>query len=114
MTTPQQGQTPITDADERAIASMTGVRGVYRNPTSWYHNASFLLPLVATILVGLAGLVLRQSELLGFAGFLGFVTLAMLPVVRFTWQRTPTVVALTGEGITSLHCGRVLTRLEWS
>jgi len=101
------------DADGRSVASLEGVVGVYRNSTNWSNNASFLLPLAATVLVGLAGAVLRSAALLGFAAFLGPVTPVMLPVVLATWRQTATAVVLTRGGLVSLHRGRTLKSLAW-
>jgi hypothetical protein len=89
------------------------VLAVHRNSTSWYNNASFALPLLATIVVGIAGLIMRRGDVLAFAGFLGVVTLCMVPVVLVTWRHTATEVVLSRERITSLHGARVLATLPW-
>lgn len=102
------------DADGRAAAALTGVAGVFRNQTNWYHNASFLLPLAATVLVGAVGAATRNHELLGFAAFLAVVTAGMLPIVLLTWRQTATAVVLSEDGITTLHRGRLLKSLTWS
>ena len=113
------GDTPTATSfvradDQRAIAALAGVLHVSRNSTSWYNNASFLLPLAGAILVGLAGLISRRGDLLGFAAFLAVVTALMTPVVLAAWRQTPTAVAVTAAEIVSLHDGRVLKRLRWS
>jgi len=100
--------------DDEAIGQIFDVVSVHRNTTSWYNNASFALPLAAAILVGLAGLVTRRSDVLGFAGFLCVVTLGMVPVVLVSWRSTPTAVVLSMAEITSLHEGRLLRGLPWS
>lgn len=100
--------------DAAAIAAMAGVVQVHRNPTGWYNNASFALPLGATVVVALVGLLLRRGDVLAFAGFLGAVTLCMIPVVLASWRQTATSVVLTAEQIASLHNGRTLKRLPWS
>lgn len=101
-------------SDAAVIASLQDVRGVYRNPTGWYNNASFLLPLAAALLVGLVGALRQSTGLLEFAGFLVAVTLLMLPLVLLTWRGTATSVVLTQSEIVSLHSGRVLKSLPWS
>lgn len=104
---------PYTDPERRVISAMADPVGIYRNSTSWYNNASFLLPLLATLLVGLLGAFTHQAELLGFAAFLAVVTLIMLPVVLLTWRQTATTVVLTERAILSLHGDRVLQSLNW-
>jgi hypothetical protein len=99
--------------DAAAIARIPGVVRSFRNTTSWYNNASFLLPLLATFVVGLAGLVTRRAELLGFAVFLAAVTTAMTPVVLAAWRQTATSVVVTAGQLVSLHNGRVLKTIAW-
>lgn len=104
---------PHTDPESRVISALADLVGIYRNSTSWYNNASFLLPLLATLLIGLLAALTHHAELLGFAAFLAVVTLIMLPVVLLTWRQTATTVVLTESGILSLHSGRVLQSLNW-
>jgi len=104
----------LSDADRHAVGCLTQVVEVFGNDASWYNNASFLLPLIATIFVGVAGLATRRGEILGFAAFLGVVTLLMLPVVLMTWRQTPTAVLLTATMIVSMHDGRLLKSLRWA
>jgi hypothetical protein len=99
--------------DDRAIAALPGVVASFRNTAHWYNNASFLLPLSATLAVGALGALRHSGELLGFATFLAVVTLAMVPVVLYGWHQTATAVVLTGQGVVSLHGGRVLKSFEW-
>lgn len=103
----------ISDQDTATIAAMSGVIGAFRNTTHWYNNASFLLPLVATLLVGALGALRRSPDLLGFAAFLGVVTVAMLPVVLAGWRQTATTVVVTERTIVILHHGRALKSLDW-
>jgi hypothetical protein len=100
--------------DRAAVAALAQVLDVFENEASWYNNASFLLPFVATIVVGAAGLVTRRADVLGFAAFLGAVTLLMIPVVLTTWRRTPTAIAITNAMLVSLHHGRSLKAMAWS
>ncbi|MCC6237096.1 MAG: hypothetical protein IT299_05925 [Dehalococcoidia bacterium] len=83
------------------------------NETSWWNNASFALPLLGTVLSLIAAAVTGSLEALGFAGFLGFVTVVMAPVVMLTWRRTPTAVVLTRERVVALHEGRELRNIAW-
>ncbi|HTE83595.1 MAG TPA: hypothetical protein VK821_02595 [Dehalococcoidia bacterium] len=92
---------------------MSSTISVFPNTASWYHNASFLLPLTATGVVALYGSIRRSFEILGFAAFLAVVTLAMVPVVLAGWRQTATAVVVTREAVVSLHNGRVLKSLEW-
>ena len=100
-------------SDDEAIAGMPGVVQVHRNPTGWYNNASFALPLLAAIVAAIAGLVLRKADILAFSGFLCVVTLCMVPVVLVSWRQTATAVVVSADAITSLHAGRVLKSLCW-
>lgn len=84
------------------------------NETSWWNNASFALPLLGTVLSLIGAAVTGSLEALGFAGFLGFVTLVMAPVVMLTWRRTPTAVVLTHERVVAMHEGRELRNIGWS
>jgi hypothetical protein len=99
--------------DLEAVARLPDVVATFVNPTHWYQNASFLLPLVASASVGILGLLRRSLELGGFAAFLLAVSLLMVPIVLAGWRQTATVVALTSDGITALHHGRVLRSIEW-
>jgi hypothetical protein len=104
----------IDPRDAAAIARITGMVRAFRNTTSWYNNASFLLPLLATVIVGIAFLITRRAELFGFALFLAVVTLAMLPVVLAAWRQTATTVVVAADTLVSLHGGRVLKSLPWA
>jgi hypothetical protein len=104
----------IDERDARAIERLSGVAGVFANPTGWYQNASFLLPLIATVAVALLAAFRRSGELAGFAAFLAAVTLLMLPIVLAGWRQTATAVVVTEKEIVSFHHGRLLKRLEWA
>jgi len=108
------GAAPLAGGDTAAIAALPGVIAVHRNTTHWYNNASFALPLLAAVVVGLVGLALRRGDVLAFAGFLFVVTACMAPVVLVSWRQTPTAVVLTGDEIVALHDGRTLKRLAWT
>lgn len=95
------------------IATLADVESVHSNEASWWNNASFALPLLGTILSLLGGWVFGSAEALGFGVFLSVVTTAMLPVVMFSWRRTPTAVVLTRTGVLALHEGRTLRSIPW-
>jgi hypothetical protein len=108
-----EDRTDLRSRDSAAVASMGGVVAVHTNPTSWYNNASFVLPLAVAMVAGLVGLITRRGEVLGFAAFLFAVTLGMVPVVLASWRHTATAVVLDQVGVTSLHEGKVLKSLRW-
>ena len=87
---------------------------VHSNVTSWWNNASFLLPGLGAGLSLAGGAITGSVEALGFGAFLLVVTLAMLPVVLLTWRRTATSVVLTRERVQALHEGRTLRDIPWS
>lgn len=108
-------RTPVMGAGEAStIAAIPNVVAVHRNLSHWYNNASFALPLLAGIVVCLAGLVTRRGDLLAFGGFLLVVAFCMAPVVLASWKQTATAVVLSQAGITSLHGGRTLKALPWA
>ncbi|HEY8489562.1 MAG TPA: hypothetical protein VIO14_01085 [Dehalococcoidia bacterium] len=102
------------DPDDAAIAGMADVVTVRRNVTNWYQNATFVYPLLAAVVTGVAGLLLDSFELKGFSLFLFAVTVAMLPIVYMTWVATPTAVVFTRDAAVTLHRGREMKRIPWS
>lgn len=100
--------------DARAVAAVNGFVEAFPNTASWYNNASFLLPLAATVVVAVFAALRRSSELFGFAAFLGVITLAMVPVVLAGWRHTATAVVLSRDGIAALHDGRTLKSIPWN
>lgn len=101
-------------SDAAVIEGLDDVVSVHSNQTSWWNNASFALPLLGAVIALGIGVLAGKAEALGFAGFLGFVTAVMLPVVRLTWRRTPTAVVLTHTRVLALHEGRTLRDIAWS
>ncbi len=66
-------------------------------------------------MLSLIGAAITGSlEAFGFAGFLGFVTIVMAPVVMLTWRRTPTAVVLTRHRVMAMHEGRELRNIAWA
>lgn len=94
--------------------ALEGVVSVHANVTSWWNNASFLLPGLGATLSLAGGAITGSLEALGFGAFLLVVTLAMLPVVLVTWLHTPTSVVLTRARVVALHEGRTLRDIAWS
>jgi hypothetical protein len=90
------------------------VIAVFPNTAGWYSNASFLLPLAATLGVAAVGALRRDPAFLGFAAFLAAVTALMVPVVLAGWRHTPTAVVVTRSRIATFHDGRELRSVPWS
>ena len=107
-------QRTLDKRDLEEVAHLTGVVATFGNPTHWYQNASFLLPLVACALVGTIAVLRRSVELGGFAAFLFAVALLMVRIVLAGWRQTATAVVLTRDAITTLHHGRVLRSIGWA
>ena len=99
--------------DAKAVTSMEAAIAAFPNTADWYNNASFVLPLVATVVVAAFGILRRNPEALGFAAFLAVITTVMVPVVLAGWRNTATAVVLTRHEIASLHSGRLLKAVEW-
>jgi len=97
-----------------ALAAETEIVSVHPNESHWWNDASFALPLVGSIVCVAIGWFASSAELLGFGAFLGFVTLAMFPVVQLSWRNTPTAIVLTSRGALALHAGRVLREVQWT
>ena len=87
---------------------------VFPNPSYWWQNASFALPLLVTVVSLLVGLVFGITEAVGFGLFGAVVTLIMVPVVMLTWRGTATSIVLTRSGALALHEGKPLHQLDWS
>lgn len=104
---------PPDRRDAGAAGALPGSVAIYVNPSRWWQNASFALPLLGAVLSTSAGLILESAEALGFGLFLGAVALIMLPVVLLTWRSTATAVVLTTDGAVALHRGRLLHELRW-
>lgn len=100
--------------DAAFVQRTAGVVGVYANPSYWWQNASFALPLLITVVSLGAGLLFGIAEAVGFGLFCAVVTVIMVPVVLLTWRNTATSIVLTREGATALHEGKPLHELRWS
>lgn len=103
----------LHDADARAVASMHEVVRVFSNPSRWWQNASFALPLLVTAVALAVGFALDLTEAKGFGLFALAVTAFMVPVVLLTWRSTATSIVLTAEGVTALHLGQPLHEIAW-
>lgn len=110
----EQPTGPLDRRDEAALREADGVEAVYVNDSRWWQNASFALPLLASLLSLAVGVIFGKAEAVGFGMFLAAVTIIMVPVVLLTWRSTATAIALTDEGAIALHHGRVLHALLWA
>jgi len=100
--------------DAEVIRALPDVVSVYPNPSYWWQNASFALPLLVTVVSLGVGFALGITEMVGFGLFGAVVTAIMVPVVLLTWRGTATTVVLTRSGALALHEGKPIHRLEWS
>jgi len=100
------------DAD--VVRGIPDVVRVFPNPSYWWQNASFALPLLVTVVSLLVGLIFGITEAVGFGLFGAVVTLIMVPVVMLTWRGTATSIVLTRSGALALHEGKPLHQLDWS
>ncbi len=100
--------------DAAVVDGLPDVVRVFPNPSYWWQNASFALPLLVTLVSLIVGFVFGITELVGFGLFGAVVTMIMVPVVMLTWRGTATSIVLTQTGALALHEGRPLHRLEWS
>lgn len=103
--------------DRRAIADIARdaeIVSIHPNESHWWNDGSFALPFLGSAGCLVIGWLAGSTELLGFGAFLGFVTLAMFPVVQLSWRNTATAIVLTSRGALALHSGRVLREVEWS
>jgi hypothetical protein len=100
--------------DAAVVRGLPDVVRVFPNPSYWWQNASFALPLLVTLVSLAIGFIFGITELVGFGLFGAVVTMIMAPVVLLTWRGTATSIVLTRSGALALHEGRPLHRLEWS
>lgn len=108
------GEAPLHPADAAYVAQAEGVVRVFRNPSRWWQNASFALPLLVAVVSLAIGLVTGRTEALGFGLFAAVVTLIMVPVVLLTWRGTSTAIVLSQSGVAALHVGRPIHEFAWA
>lgn len=99
--------------DREVIETMSGIVSIHPYTASWFNNASFVFPLLASLGSLIAWAATGSGELLGVGAFFAVVTGLMLPLVYLTWSHTPTAIVLRDSGIDSLHQGRPLKALDW-
>lgn len=105
---------PVRRRDAEVVRALPDVVRVFPNPSYWWQNASFALPLIVSVISVTVGLLFSVTEALGF-GLFGFVVTAiMVPVVMLTWRGTATSIVLTRSGAIALHEGKPIHRLDWS
>ena len=107
------GAAALRPRDAAALAQFPPVRRAHTYTASWYHNATFVFPLLAAAVAAVVYLASGSGEAGGAALFFLVVTAAMLPVVFLTWQRQTTAVLLHDEGVTALHSGREQLTIKW-
>ena len=83
---------PLRSRDAAALARYEAVRSTHTYEASWFHNATFVFPLAASLIAGVVWLATGSGEAGGAAIFFLVVTAIMLPVVFVTWQRTTTAI----------------------
>jgi hypothetical protein len=110
--TPSTSQ--VRQRDAELVRALPDVVSVYPNPSYWWQNASFALPLLVTVVSLGIGLIFGITEMVGFGLFGAVVTAIMVPVVLLTWRGTATSVVLTRSGALALHEGKPIHRLDWS
>ena len=93
---------------------MREVVRVFPNPSYWWQNASFALPLLIAVASLAVGLIFGVTEALGFGLFALVVTAIMVPVVLLTWRGTATSIVLTSTGAFALHEGKPIHELSWT
>ena len=96
------------------VRALPEVVRVFPNPSYWWPNESFALPLIVVCVALIVGFVFGITELVGFGLFGTVVTMIMVPVVMLTWRSTATSIVLTRSGAHALHEGRPLHRLDWT
>ncbi len=107
------GARELRRKDAAALSRYRGVRSTHTYQASWYHNATFVFPLIAVLIAGIVWLATGSAEAGGAAIFFLVVTVAMLPVVFITWQRQTTAVIVHDDGISALHAGLEQQTIGW-
>ncbi|MDA1240091.1 MAG: hypothetical protein O2798_04525 [Chloroflexi bacterium] len=108
------GGATVRRRDADVMRAMPDVVRVFPNPSYWWQNASFALPLIVSVVSLAVGVIFRLTEALGFGLFGLVVTAIMVPVVLLTWRNTATSVVLTRSGAVALHEGKPIHSLDWS
>lgn len=110
---PPSGVASLRGKDAAYVRSLPDVVSVYANPSYWWQNASFALPLLIAVVSLGVGVVFGLAEAIGFGLFCAVVTLIMVPVVLLTWRGTATSIVLTRSGAAALHEGSPIHELTW-
>ncbi len=110
----ETSESNVRRQDAAVVRALPDVVRVFPNPSYWWQNASFALPLLVTLVALIVGFVFGITELVGFGLFGAVVTTIMVPVVMLTWRGTATSIVLTRSGALALHEGRPLHRLDWA
>ena len=99
--------------DKNIVNSTPSVVQFFPNHSRWWQNASFALPLIASIISTGLGFLTRIDELIGFGIFLAVVTLIMLPVVLMTWRNTATLIVVYVDRVSAFHRGKLMKEINW-
>ncbi len=110
----QLPQPSLKRRDADVVRGLPDVVRAFPNPSYWWQNASFALPLLVTLVSLGVGFAFGITEAVGFGLFGAVVTLIMIPVVMLTWRSTATSIVLTRSGALALHEGKPLHRLDWT
>lgn len=105
---------PLRRRDAAALARYAGVRSTHTYQAAWFHNATFVFPLVAALIAALVWLAAGSGEAGGAALFFLAVAALMLPVVFVTWRRTTTAIVVHAGGISALHQGVEQQTIGWA
>ena len=99
--------------DQAALARFEGVSATHSYDAHWFNNATFVFPVLASAIAGIVWAATGSLEAGGAAIFFLIVTVAMLPIVYLTWQRTTTAIVLHATGVSALHQGTEVQTLDW-
>lgn len=110
---PPVGVASLRGTDAAYVRALPDVVSVYANPSYWWQNASFALPLLIAVVSLGVGVVFGLAEAIGFGLFCVVVTLIMVPVVLLTWRGTATSIVLMRSGAVALHEGAPIHELAW-
>jgi hypothetical protein len=110
---PPIGVASLRGKDAAYVQALSDVVSVYANPSYWWQNASFALPLLIAVISLVVGVIFGLAEAIGFGLFCVAVTLVMVPVVLLTWRGTATSIVLTRSGAAALHEGAPIHELTW-
>ena len=113
MSVPESPDGELRAKDREALERFEGLRETHGYTAHWFNNATFVFPVLAAIAAAIVWAATGSLEAGGAAIFFLIVTIAMLPIVYLTWQRTTTAIVLHAAGVSALHQGTETQTLEW-